>query len=38
MNANKERGTIFFINELEIQKVFKDEDGEEEASVINFIY
>jgi len=37
MNANKEDSTVFFINNLEIIKVFKDEDKGEEASVIDFI-
>jgi len=36
-NANKEGGTAPFINNLEIIKVFKDKDKEEEASVIDFI-
>ena len=38
MDANKERSTAPFINNLEIIEVFKDEDGEEEASVMDFIY
>jgi len=37
MNANKEDSTIFLINNLEITEVFKDEDEEEEISVIDFI-
>jgi len=37
MDANKENGTALFINNLEIIKVFKDEDKEEEASVIDLI-
>jgi len=37
MDANKESGTTLFINNLEIIEVFKDEDKEEEVSVINFI-
>ena len=36
-NANKEGSTVPFINNLEIIKVFKDEDKEEEASVIDLI-
>jgi len=36
-DANKEDGTIPFINNLEIIEVFKDKDGEEEASVTDFI-
>jgi len=36
-NANKEGSTTPFINNLEIIKVFKDEDKKEEASVIDFI-
>jgi len=37
MDANKEDGTVLFINNLEIIEVFKDENKEEEASVIDFI-
>jgi len=37
MNKNKEEGIAPFINNLEIIKVFKDEDKKEEASVIDFI-
>ena len=37
MDANKEGSTAPFINNLEIIKVFKDEDEEEEASVMDFI-
>jgi len=37
INANKEGGTAPFINNLEIIKVFKDKDKEEEVSVIDFI-
>jgi len=37
MDVNKEDGTVSFINNLEITKVFKDEDEEEEASVMDFI-
>jgi len=37
MDANKKDGTAFFINNLEIIKIFKDEDKEEEVNVIDFI-
>jgi len=37
MNANKEDSTAFFINNLEIIEVFRDENKEEEVSVIDFI-
>jgi len=37
MDVNKEGSTTPFINNLEIIKVFKDEDEEEEVSVIDFI-
>ena len=37
MDANKENGTTPFINNLEIIEVFKDKNGEEEASVTDFI-
>jgi len=37
INANKKDGTVFFINNLEIIKVFKNKDKEEEISVIDFI-
>jgi len=36
-NINKEDGTVPFIDNLEIIKVFKDEDKEEEASVTDLI-
>jgi len=36
-NANKESSTAPFINNLEIIKVFKDEDKEEKVSVIDLI-
>jgi len=36
-DANKEGNTIPFINSLEIIKVFRDEDKEEEVSVMDFI-
>jgi len=37
-DANKEGSTALFIDNLEMIKVFKDEDKEEEASVTDFIY
>ena len=38
MNENEEEGsTAPFIDNLEIIEVFKDEDEEEEVSVIDFI-
>jgi len=37
MDVNKEGSTTPFINNLEIIKVFKDKDKEEEVSVINLI-
>jgi len=37
MNANKENSTAPFVNNLEIIKIFKDKDEEEEASVTDFI-
>jgi len=37
MNANKKGSTVPFINNLEIIKVFKDKDKEEEVSVMDFI-
>jgi len=37
MDANKESSTTPFINNLEIIKVFKDKDKEEEVSVMDFI-
>jgi len=36
-DANKEGGTVPFINNLEIIEVFKDEDEEEGVSVTDFI-
>jgi len=36
-NANKEGSTTPFINNLEIAEIFKDEDKEEEVSIINLI-
>jgi len=37
MDANKEDGTAPFINNLEVIKVFKDEDEEKGASAMDFI-
>jgi len=37
MDANKEDSTTPFINNLEIIKVFKDEDKEEEVSITDLI-
>jgi len=37
MNANKEGSTASLIDNLEIIEIFKDEDGEEEASVMDLI-
>jgi len=37
MDANKEDSTVLFINNLEIIKVFKDKDKEEEVSIIDLI-
>jgi len=37
INANKEGSTALFIDNLEITKVFKDEDKEEEVSVTDLI-
>jgi len=37
MNANKEGSIASFINNLEIIKVFKDEDEEEEVNITDFI-
>jgi len=37
MDANKEGSTASFINNLEIIKVFKDEDKEGEVGVIDLI-
>jgi len=37
MDANKEDGTVPFINNLEITGVFKDEDEKKEVSVTDFI-
>jgi len=36
-DANKEGSTAPFINNLEIIEVFKDEDEEEEANIMDFI-
>jgi len=38
MDANKEDGTIPFINNLKIIGIFKDKGKEKEASVMDFIY
>jgi len=37
MDTNKEDGTAPLINNLEIAKVFKDEDKEEGVSIMDFI-
>jgi len=37
MDANKEGSTVLFINNLEIIKVFKVEDKEEEVSIMDLI-
>jgi len=37
INANKEDSTAPFINNLEIIKVFKDKNKEEEASITDLI-
>ena len=37
INANKEGNTTPLINNLEIIKVFKDEDKKEEVNVMDFI-
>jgi len=37
MDANKKDGTVPFINNLEIIKVFKDKDKKKEASVMDLI-
>jgi len=37
MDANKENGTVPLINNLEIIEIFRDEDGEEEASITDLI-
>jgi len=37
MDANKKDGTILFINNLEIIKVFKDKNKEKEVSIIDLI-
>jgi len=37
MDLNEEGSTVPLINNLEIIEVFKDEDKEEEVSVIDFI-
>jgi len=37
MNVNKEGSTAPFIDNLEIIKIFRDEDKKEEVSVTDFI-
>jgi len=37
MDANKKDGTVLFINNLEIIKIFKDEDKKEGVSVMDLI-
>jgi len=37
MDVNKEDSTAPFINNLEMTEVFKDEDEEEGASIMDFI-
>jgi len=37
IDVNKEDSTVPFINNLEIAKIFKDEDKEEEVSVMDLI-
>jgi len=37
MNVNKEDGTAPLINNLEIVRIFRDKDKEEEVSIIDFI-
>ena len=37
MDANKEDGTVLFINNLEIIEIFKNKDEEEEVNVTDFI-
>jgi len=37
MDANKEGSTVPFIDNLEIIEIFKDEDEEEEASIMDLI-
>jgi len=37
IDVNKKGSTTLFINNLEIIKVFKDEDKEEKVSVMDFI-
>jgi len=36
-DANKENSTVPLINNLEIIKIFKDEDKKEEVNIIDFI-
>jgi len=37
MDTNKEGGTAPFINNLEIIEIFRDEDKEEEVSIMDLI-
>jgi len=37
MDANKKNGIVFFINNLEIIEVFKDENKKERVSVTDLI-
>jgi len=37
MDINKKGSTVFFIDNLEIIKIFGDENEEEEVSVMDFI-
>jgi len=37
MDSNKEGGTTPLINNLEMTEIFKDENKEEEVSIIDFI-
>ena len=37
MDINKEGNTVPFIDNLEIIKIFKDKDEEEEVSITDFI-
>jgi len=37
MDVNKKGNTVFFINNLEITEVFRDENEEEETSIMDLI-
>jgi len=37
MSTNKKKDIASLINDLEVIKIFKDEDGEEEVSIMDFI-